>query len=82
MKARIDKCDIAVVPYNYVLDKKLRNNLGVNFENSVIIFDEGHNLEHFCEEIQTFDICRNDLFLTYTKLVQTVKEMECEEQTL
>ena len=37
--------DLVLVPYNYVLDPRLRKGLGVAWKNSVMIFDEAHNLE-------------------------------------
>ena len=44
MKSQIQNCDVAVIPYNYVIDKDLRQQTNIPFENSVIIFDEGHNI--------------------------------------
>jgi Rad3-related DNA helicase len=44
MKTQIQNCDVAVIPYNYVIDSDLRSQTGIPFENSIIIFDEGHNI--------------------------------------
>ena len=56
MKTQIKNCDVAVIPYNYVIDKELRSYIGIPFENSVIIFDEGHNINQFCEDLYTFEL--------------------------
>lgn len=37
--------DIVFLPYNYLIEKKQREHLQVKFENSIVIFDEGHNIE-------------------------------------
>lgn len=38
--------DIVFMPYNYLIDAKSRMGLGkISWENSVLIFDEAHNLE-------------------------------------
>ena len=55
--------DIAVVPYNYILTPTIRKKLPLTIENSVLIFDEAHNLERTCEEIMSFK-------LSVDKLVQ------------
>eukprot|EP00347_Sterkiella_histriomuscorum_P016981 403351116 len=49
---------------------------------SVIIFDEGHNIDTFCEELFTFDISINDLFQAYQQLNQIWLDLQAEEQLL
>ena len=44
MKDRAAGADIIFMPYNYLIDEKIRENFDVNFENSIIIFDEAHNI--------------------------------------
>ncbi|MCL7034751.1 hypothetical protein MKW94_004203, partial [Papaver nudicaule] len=36
--------DIVFAPYNYLIDRGNRNSLTIDFHNSVLIFDEAHNL--------------------------------------
>ena len=47
--------DLVLVPYNYVLDPRLRRGLGVEWKNSVMIFDEAHNLEDVCADAASVD---------------------------
>jgi len=44
------------MPYNYLIDPKIRENFKINYENSVIILDEAHNVEKVSEEVASFEI--------------------------
>jgi len=44
MKTQLANCDIAIIPYNYVIDKDLRKQSEIQLHNSIIVFDEGHNI--------------------------------------
>ena len=44
MKKRAAGADIVFMPYIYLIDESYRSNFNINFENSVIIFDEAHNV--------------------------------------
>ena len=65
MRSRVQECDLAVIPYNYIIDKNLRDQVKLPLQNSIIVFDEGLNIDAFCEELFTFDISVNELFQTY-----------------
>jgi Rad3-related DNA helicase len=39
-----DLAEIIFLPYNYLVDTAARKSQGVDLRNSVILFDEGHNL--------------------------------------
>lgn len=45
-----------MTPYNYVISPNIRKSVGLNVNNSVIVFDEGHNLENTSE-----DVCSHEL---------------------
>ena len=59
------------MPYNYLVDPKIRENYKIDFENSVIIFDEAHNLPQQCEDQASFTIESNNL----EKVVQEIDEI-------
>jgi Rad3-related DNA helicase len=44
------------MPYNYLIDPKIRDNYKIDFENSIIILDEAHNIEKVSEEVASFDL--------------------------
>lgn len=59
----IASADILFVPYNYLFDRDARESTlaEVDFENSVLIFDEAHNLEEFASESSSFDLTSGDV---------------------
>nr|XP_007150664.1 hypothetical protein PHAVU_005G171300g [Phaseolus vulgaris]ESW22658.1 hypothetical protein PHAVU_005G171300g [Phaseolus vulgaris] len=48
--------DILFAPYNYLIDRGYRNSLQLSWSNSVLIFDEAHNLESICADAASFDL--------------------------
>ncbi|KAJ0985594.1 hypothetical protein J5N97_003950 [Dioscorea zingiberensis] len=49
--------DILFAPYNYLIDPGNRRSLtGIDWSNSVLIFDEAHNLESICADAASFDL--------------------------
>lgn len=55
-KDRIGGADLIFMPYNYLIDGGIRENFNINFANSIIIFDEAHNIAQCCEEAASFTI--------------------------
>ena len=49
MKDRVAGADLIFMPYNYLIDEEIRKSTQIDFKNSVIIFDEGHNVPLACE---------------------------------
>eukprot|EP01027_Heterolobosea_sp_BB2_P018533 GEZU01026092.1.p1 GENE.GEZU01026092.1~~GEZU01026092.1.p1 ORF type:complete len:212 (-),score=26.84 GEZU01026092.1:36-671(-) len=47
--------DVIFMPYNYLIDPQLRQSLSVDVSGSVLILDEGHNLEQWCSDASSFD---------------------------
>ena len=48
--------DIVILPYQYVLNTHIRKQLQINLRNSIILFDEAHNIDTNCEEVLSFEI--------------------------
>ncbi|CAL1377958.1 unnamed protein product [Linum trigynum] len=48
--------DILFAPYNYLIDPSYRKSLGIDWDSSVLIFDEAHNLEGICADAASFDL--------------------------
>ncbi|KAL0808272.1 hypothetical protein Bca101_100764 [Brassica carinata] len=48
--------DILFAPYNYLISNAYRKYLKVNWNSSILIFDEAHNLESLCSDSASFDL--------------------------
>ncbi|KAG6733763.1 hypothetical protein I3842_01G240500 [Carya illinoinensis] len=48
--------DIFFAPYNYLIDPGNRKSLKVDWNNSILIFDEAHNLESLCADAASFEL--------------------------
>lgn len=66
--AKTTYVDIIFLPYNYLLDRRILKNFDINLSNSVVIFDEAHNIEKVCEESASINFtcidiknCINDI---------------------
>ena len=62
--------DIIVLPYQYLLDPKLRRSLQIDLEGSVIFFDEAHNLEGYCDDLLSVEITKDKFYSAITYLKQ------------
>ena len=62
-KQLVDTADIAFMPYNYLLDPKVRKANKLVLNNAVIILDEAHNIEKMCEESASVQITSTDIAL-------------------
>eukprot|EP00054_Salpingoeca_dolichothecata_P021038 m.133973 g.133973 ORF g.133973 m.133973 type:complete len:1046 (+) comp23848_c0_seq4:11-3148(+) len=56
MRENLTTANLIFLPYQYLLDPKLRKSQNVQVNNSIIIFDEAHNIESTCESSASFDI--------------------------
>jgi Rad3-related DNA helicase len=43
-KDRAQGADVIFMPYNYLIDDKIRENYKIDYTNAIIIFDEAHNI--------------------------------------
>lgn len=55
------KADIIFLPYNYLIDSQSRGAQKIMAKNSIVIFDEGHNLEASCSDASSFELTARDL---------------------
>lgn len=60
---------IIFMPYNYLIDPKIRESNQIDLRNSIIILDEAHNVEKFCEE----SACT---FITSTQATIAIRDMK------
>lgn len=60
-KELMQNADIVFMPYNYLLDPKIRKANKVDLNNTIIILDEAHNVEKMCEESASTQISSSDI---------------------
>ena len=53
-KERASGADLILMSYNYMLYESMRPNNTFNYENSIIIFDEAHNVPKCAEDAASF----------------------------
>ncbi|PAA58021.1 hypothetical protein BOX15_Mlig027287g1 [Macrostomum lignano] len=56
-----ESADIIFMPYNYLLDPKVRYRNKVDLEGNVVILDEAHNIEQVCEDGASVELSSVDL---------------------
>ncbi len=59
---------LVLCPYNFIIDKSVRESLSIDITDSVVIFDEAHNLEDVCRGSASFSLPRSDLDVAYHQL--------------
>ena len=66
-----NNAELIILPYNYLVDPKIRRSMANNFDwsTTTLIFDEAHNLERVCTDAASFD-------LTSLKLSQCISEVQ------
>lgn len=65
--------DIIFMPYNYLLDPRARKQQDVDINNSIVILDEGHNVEKICEESASFSLSNTDIALCISEITEVMK---------
>ena len=43
-KDRLQYADLILMPYNYLIDERIRENFDIDYKNCIIIIDEAHNI--------------------------------------
>lgn len=75
------KADIIFMPYNYILDAKIRKSFGISLTNCVVILDEAHNIERICEESASIQIKNSDITLCIDEATTVMKAMSDDNES-
>ena len=69
----MNKVDILLCPYNYVLNPDVRKLIGLYLNDAIIVFDEAHNVETASEDACSVSVLVDDLKYTQ-KLLRKKKK--------
>ena len=72
---RIGDADIIFLPYNYILDSEILKIYDINITDSILIFDEAHNLARAAEECNSFEISERVLDQCESELISIDSEL-------
>lgn len=67
--------DIVFLPYNYIVDKRIRESLKISLVNSILIIDEGHNIDRVLEDVQSCEITLENMSSWINDLKSFAKEI-------
>ena len=56
------------MPYNYLIDPKIRENFKIDYTNTIIILDEAHNIEKVAEDVASFEMSLTNLSIVLGEL--------------
>jgi len=81
-RSQVETAELILVPYNYIFDKDARATTlaGVPWQDSVIIFDEAHNLESFASESASFDLSNQDVAGCIHEVDRAINYLQMEGQ--
>lgn len=72
-KEFLDDAEIIFMPYNYLLDPKMRKANKIDLQNTIIILDEAHNVEKMCEESASVVITSTQIALAIDDVTHVSK---------
>ncbi|KAL3233496.1 General transcription and DNA repair factor IIH helicase subunit XPD [Nakaseomyces bracarensis] len=74
VRRMISMCNIIIYSYHYLLDPKIAERVSVEVsKDSIVIFDEAHNIDNVCIESLSLDLT-NDVLRKATKGANTLNE--------
>ena len=76
-KYLIQKAQIVIYSYNYLLDPKIANNISKKLNpKTIVIFDEAHNIDQVCVEAMTVKVGISDLKKAKDQCVELKNNVE------
>ena len=56
-----ERAEIIFTPYNYLVSPVIRQAMGINVKDAIVIIDEAHNIEDACREAGSFETTLENL---------------------
>lgn len=70
------QADAVFLPYNYILDSKLLKGFKLEMANSIVILDEGHNIEKVCQDAASVELASSDIATCSEDITHIMKLLE------
>lgn len=80
-RQRSETAELILLPYNYIIDPKMRRRYKLDLKNSIVIFDEAHNLESICESNASAELTSTSIALCIEELKKVLALLVDEEET-
>lgn len=80
-RQRSETAELILLPYNYIIDPKMRRRYKLDLKNSIVIFDEAHNLESICESNASTELTSTSIALCIEELKKVLALLVDEEET-
>jgi hypothetical protein len=64
--------EMVLLPYNYLLDSSIRQSLKLAWQDAIVIFDEGHNLEKVASDAASCSFSSTDIAACIAELQQAL----------
>ncbi len=75
------KADLVFLPYNYLLDDRIRRSLPLPLRGSAAIVDEAHNVAQVCEDVASLSFTAQDLALAISDVDAIIKLLQAGEES-
>jgi regulator of telomere elongation helicase 1 len=69
------------MPYNYLIDSQIRCQFKIDYENSIVIFDEAHNIGRVSEDVSSFELNSETFWVILGELNTLGKNLEVKADT-
>ncbi|UMM13126.1 hypothetical protein L5515_001560 [Caenorhabditis briggsae] len=79
-RQRSETAELILLPYNYIIDPKMRRRYKLDLKNSIVIFDEAHNLESICESNASAELSSTSIALCIEELKKVLALLVEEEE--
>lgn len=70
----LDHANLVFCPYNYLLDPAIREAVGINLKNSIIVLDEAHNVEDTCRSSASCELTMDVLEAAIRAFTVVIKQ--------
>lgn len=74
-RAALEYAEVVFAPYNYLVDPVVREAMGIELRQDIVIIDEAHNIEDCCREAGSFEITDDALSAIQGELLTISKNL-------